>query len=359
MRILLTSLLVLAACNNTDLPATATDGGSLSGADSAMATPTPDAAAGDDTKPPKAGTDLDAKGNAGGDLDGGKKPLPDAMKMTGDEGAGTPVTSRSTPGVGSCARRTLADVIAAVHQLNPALADITILEGMDPNLSGDGNRIFAFAHDKGFRLVFKRGAGDCPAGCIDNRYWYFATDESCNVVAMGSYSRTFSSQGNCFTVEGTPLWGIPQPLDPAHQCGADNRPQNIAGTYRFRAAGLRQPCSQKGGNEEKVTLELTVVLGQTPADLSKGTVTIQGTGNPRLDGVSLPATFSRRRLAVRHKTSNLPAMCIDETETMLDLDLEVTPAGGKLSFFEVRAEMCPPSQDYCKGLMTLDLTAAK
>ena len=40
----------------------------------------------------------------------------------------------------------------------------------------DGSRIHAFqSPDGGFSLVFLRGSGDCPSGCIERRYWYFET----------------------------------------------------------------------------------------------------------------------------------------------------------------------------------------
>jgi hypothetical protein len=115
---------------------------------------------------------------------------------------GARVTQPSFAGQGACAGKTLGQLIAAVHQQMPGLADITAIDGMDAGLGGDGNRIYAFAHDDGFRLIFKRGSGDCPSGCIDNEYWYFATDAACAPVLAGHHARIFDSSGNCYKVEG-------------------------------------------------------------------------------------------------------------------------------------------------------------
>jgi hypothetical protein len=273
---------------------------------------------------------------------------------------GAPVTQPSAAGSGACAGNTLGQVIAAVHQRMPALADITVIDGMDPNLGGDGNRIFAYAHDDGFRLVFKRGSGDCPSGCIDNEYWYFATDEHCVPGQVGHYLRTYASAGNCFTVEGTPLWGRPPPADPAHVCGADNSPQNITGTYLLTGAGTRTACTAKGAAEpqEKVTLGLTVVVFQMPGDLSKGTVTVVGTGNPRLDAIPMPGTFTRRRVSATREASAM-TMCLDQTQATVELDLELGTTG-TLKFFEARDLACPPGGGAtCKGQLDLQLSLAK
>jgi hypothetical protein len=271
--------------------------------------------------------------------------------------AGSPVRTLSARGPGACAARTLAEVIAAVHQQMPALADIQVLDALKPEL-GDGNRIYAFTHPGGFRLIFKRGDGDCPGGCIDNYYWYFETDAACAPVLVGQYARVYTSPGNCYTVTGKIIWGFPHAVDPKAVCGADNSPQNITGTYPLHGEGIRTECTAKKGDEPtmKVALDVQVVVFQMPGNLAQGTATVTGTGNPRIDGVPLPATFERRRLTATREVSNLPAMCPDQHNTSLELDLEAGTTG-KLIFFESRTiGACPPSQDYCKGELRLDLT---
>jgi hypothetical protein len=116
-------------------------------------------------------------------------------------------------GTGACSGVTLGDAVARVQADNPALADITDFVGPYPN---DRERlIFAFAIPNGFRLVFKRGSGDCLGGCISNDYWYFETDTACIPQPAGSYSAQFQSAGNCFVIVGAPLWGFPSPRGPA------------------------------------------------------------------------------------------------------------------------------------------------
>ncbi len=116
-------------------------------------------------------------------------------------------------GTGSCAGVTLGDVVTRARADNPALADITDFVG--PYLGDRERVIFAFAIPNGFRVVFKRGSGDCPAGCISNEYWYFETDAACLPQPAGHYSAQYKSPGNCFVIDGAPVWGFPNPRAPA------------------------------------------------------------------------------------------------------------------------------------------------
>ncbi|MEA2699166.1 MAG: hypothetical protein QOI66_3437 [Myxococcales bacterium] len=50
-----------------------------------------------------------------------------------------------------------------------------------------------------------------------------------------------------------------------------------------------------------------------------------------------------------------PGLCIDQNaiqQIQLDFDSGLP---GRLEFFEVKSLNCPPSQDYCKGMIGLDL----
>jgi hypothetical protein len=346
------------ACGGTDLPAPGPDAATPSG-DVGVPSVTPDQH--DAGLPEEAGpgpTDAgEGSGEGGASSDAGKQTV---LPPDGQSGAGTPVRDPAAPGAGPCAGKTLASVIAAVHEGWPDLAGISAIAGMDPNLSGDGSLIFAFSAEGGFRVVFKRGMNDCPAGCIDNRYWYFETDKQCAPRLLGEYERTYSGAGNCFEVKGRPLWGIPAAIDPMHVCGADNSPKDIHGIYRLRGAGNRTACTEKMGAEptEKVSLELTATVLQAMGDLASGTVVLQGSGNPRLDGVPLPGTVKGRKITAALETSNLPAMCVEQSSVSLELDL-AAPLSGKLSFFEMRSIGCPPGTGYCKGALTLELSERK
>jgi hypothetical protein len=140
--------------------------------------------------------------------------------IVGSIAPGTPIDDPTATGAGACAGRTLQSVIAAVKTLQPSLGDI---ERIRPNGStSDGDFIYAYAKvDGGFALVFQRGSGDCPAGCLAHEYWYFDTDDTCSPRQSGYYSAGWSTK-NCIAVEGTPLWNEPPAPDPVYVCDADN-----------------------------------------------------------------------------------------------------------------------------------------
>jgi hypothetical protein len=274
---------------------------------------------------------------------------------------GTPVYAATQAGTGACAGKTLGQVIAAVYQLRPDLADIRTIVSDSPEGTGDGKLIYAFAGADGFKLVFQRGDGDCPAGCINNEYWYFATGATCEPQSVGHYGLTFDSTGNCFKVVGEPPWSLPRgKIDPTVVCGADNHAQNISGDYAVHGTGMRVACTAKLGAEPSVPVDtkLGLTVAQTAGDLTHGTVTFTGTGDARIDGIALDAKFTRRRFTAERSKSNLPAMCIDEENLAVTLDLE-TDQPGRFAYTEVRSPGCPPSQDYCKGGLWLELTVVK
>ena len=66
----------------------------------------------------------------------------------------------------------------------------------DGNRGGDGSFIYAFATETGFAVTFKRGGGDCPAGCAENEYWYFVTDPACAPMQVGHFNAAWGP-GNC------------------------------------------------------------------------------------------------------------------------------------------------------------------
>jgi hypothetical protein len=273
-----------------------------------------------------------------------------------DSRPGEPASDLAQRGAGACAGVSLQQVIAAVHQGWPALADVTELYRDDPTRIGDGSFIYAFAHDGGFALVFKRGGGDCPAGCTENEYWYFVTDAVCAPTQVGHYGIA-PGAGNCLMASGKPMWGLPRAPDPVAVCGADNTPAPVSGVYKLDGTGTRVACTEKAGAEPQmsVALALTLSVTQAAGDPAHGTVTLDGTGHPLIDGQPIPATFTRRRFTAARETSNLPATCIDQHTIQIRHDFE-SGLPGRLDFFEVKALGCPPSQAYCKGTIGLDLT---
>lgn len=146
-------------------------------------------------------------GNAGA---GGEPGSDDAVELT------DAVTDPSTEGKGDCTGTTLGQVITAIHLANRELESITTLYDPQNPSFGRSSEIFAFATPDGFRLVFMRGSGDCPAGCINREYWYFETNAQCDPEQVGHYAR---GQGNgCVAVSGAPVWGFPDVGGPSNAC---------------------------------------------------------------------------------------------------------------------------------------------
>jgi hypothetical protein len=271
----------------------------------------------------------------------------------GDVAPGAPVYDLARKGQGPCAGGSLEQAISAVHKGWSHLSDIQML--YTPDQLGDGSFIRAFASESSFALDFKRGGGDCPSGCTENEHWYFMTDVACAPTQVGHFKAAWAT-GNCLSTEGTPMWGLPKPPDPAVVCGADNSPRDVSGVHNLRGTGTRMACTDKGAGEPRVNVNvpLTMTVAQSTGDLSRGTVTLQGSGYPLIDGQPIAAMFSRRRFTATREVSNLPATCIDQHAIQLDLDFD-SGLPGHLEFTETRSLNCPPSQDYCKGQLNLDL----
>jgi hypothetical protein len=284
-------------------------------------------------------TDAAAKSTAGGD--GGAClaippwPTPDPF-----------ITSGSATASGACSGKTLQQVIDAVHAIHPELADITTIYA--PSGLLDGSFIYAFAAPGGFRLVFERGGGDCPAGCTTHEYWYFQTDASCAPIQVGHYHPDDALiDGGCPMI-GEALWAVPPPPDPLSVCGADATAQDISGSYTLCVNGISYPCDPKGSAGVPFH-SVTLTVAQNAGDLAKGTVTLSGTGVSRIDGVPLAATFMRKRFSAALQSNNQPAQCIDQYSISLNVDFEGTSPPA-LRYMEVRAVgACPPMGAYCKG----------
>jgi len=148
---------------------------------------------------PSAGTGGTMAGTAGMDMgQAGEGPtIPDAP---------TKVSDPDATGDGPCASKTARDVLDAIHAAYPDFADVT--DFPDPRYFGVPNLVYPYTSDAGFSMVLARGTGDCPGGCMSWRYWYFQTDASCEPHEVGSYSDLYGP-GNCFTVAGEPMWGMP------------------------------------------------------------------------------------------------------------------------------------------------------
>jgi hypothetical protein len=294
-----------------------------------------------------------AAGSGGGSLTPGN-----AWKNKQDVAPGPALTQLSEQSSGACAGTTLADAIAQVRMLRPDLSDVAELYLSNPGMAGDGSYIYAFAGaDGGFALAFKRGGGDCPSGCTENDYWYFETDAACQVQAVGE----MHDSGPCTPADQQPRWGVPPAVAARDICGADRSPVNLNGDYELVTCGSSMACALPG---EKLTSRslpshLSLRIEQDPADLSQGTVTLDGTGEPVLDGQAFQATFERQSFSVHTKYDNLPATCMQQLQ--LDLEYDFEGFGPRtLHLFQVQTPDCEHAPSaYCKGQLDAKLGEAQ
>jgi hypothetical protein len=262
------------------------------------------------------------------------------------------VTSASTAGSGACAGVLLATILAKIRAADPTLADIQTI--YDPSTStSDGSFIYPYARaDGGFDAVFKRGLGDCVAGCTENDYRYYATDDACSPAEVGHFHAAWGS-GTCLTVEGAPMWSHPPAPDPLTVCGQDDAAQDLRGTYRLHAVGTRAPCTATAAASSATDTTVTVIIAQTESDLGTGTVTFSGTGDSVVDGVPLPAQFQRRRFDATLDSTTTSTSCPRQSSVTARYDFELYQPGG-IEMNRTGGDDCSS----CKGSMSLTLTPA-
>lgn len=293
--------------------------------------------------------------NASGGAEGTDDPYLNCREAH-DEAPGTPVYMLSQVGGGACQSVTLGQIIDGIHAEHPELADISTLYAPNPQGGGDGSFIYAFQRPDGaFALVFKRGGGDCPAGCTENDYWYFETVAKCEVSAVGYTRRYFD--GKCLPADQLAMWGIPSAAPPESICGASNETQDLSGDHLVFLCGQGSQCatSSQGSKPTALSSVVTLHIAQDPADLAHGTVTLSGTGEPLLDGRALTAEFKLRQFHVEEHSAAAPDNCIEQQDVTLDYDF-VGIGQRHLSFFLVATPDCANDpNDYCKGSLEADL----
>jgi hypothetical protein len=97
--------------------------------------------------------------------------------------------------------------VAAVKARFPAVAKI---EKTLKGTIGASTNITTLERADGWNLVFWEGWGDCPAGCINNRYSYFSVKQDGSVAQVGEYARVFNADKNSFDLTGAPMWSVPK-----------------------------------------------------------------------------------------------------------------------------------------------------
>ena len=74
------------------------------------------------------------------------------------------------------------------------------------DIIGKSMNISAKETELGWKLMFWQGSGDCPAGCINNHYWYFIVYKNGKVEKIGEYEKTYNSRKNSADETGSPIW---------------------------------------------------------------------------------------------------------------------------------------------------------
>ncbi len=297
--------------------------------------------------------------DSGGSSVGGS--APEEFKAWGmcavsEEGI-NPVTSTSFVGRGVCDDVTLAEAIALTHDAFPDLANVTTLYGASDDGFVSDALIYVFEKGNGaFQLAFYQGSGDCPSGCIDSAWTYIEMNEACEPERAGSFSATYSGEGNCREVSGSRMWGKPAGRPSTSDCGLEDVFADFSGTFEVPFSGTRMPCSEKGGDApgEEVSGTLTMTIEQDSDDPSVGSVTFSGGDlDPEwLGSEPYDVQFDYFQANVSSQWDNLPAMCLESRDVNVTLDFEGCSESG-LSMFEVNDVVC--GSDYCKGQLQLEL----
>lgn len=278
----------------------------------------------------------------------------DAAQPTHPGAPGRLVRGLRLSGGGACGQTPLGELLSAIRAAHPELDDITELR----DLAGDrdGSYIHAYLRDDGgFSFTFRRGSGDCPSGCIDEEYFYFATDDACRPRAVGHFSRVYTSEA-CYETEGEPMFGHPAARDFAAECDADLGPQPIDGTHVVHGMGFGTPCDF-GGDAEQFFVDgpITLEIDQDPDDLTRGTVRIGGTGYAFLDENTLAVRIERQRF-VAEALRPAAAECPSSYDSEVEYDFE--QGAGRVFVAEQGKPDCESNPSaFCAGDISLTLRA--
>jgi len=99
---------------------------------------------------------------------------------------------------------------AAIALVKTQFSEVAKIQKSAAGAIGASQNIFAFERADGWDIAFWQGDGDCPAGCINNRYWYFSVTKDGRVSKAGDYAKIFDPQKNSFDISGAPMWGVPK-----------------------------------------------------------------------------------------------------------------------------------------------------
>lgn len=99
---------------------------------------------------------------------------------------------------------------AAVAAVKSRFPEIAKIQSVGPGVIGATTDIKSLERGDGWDLVFMERWGDCPSGCMNERYAYFSAKKDGRVQKVGEFSRVFNSASNSFDTIGTSLWNVPK-----------------------------------------------------------------------------------------------------------------------------------------------------
>ncbi len=104
----------------------------------------------------------------------------------------------------------IANSDAAVKTVQARYTELSKIKPAGAGTIGASTDIKVFERADGWDIAFWEGSGDCPSGCINNRYTYFSVKKDGRVDKAGEYVRLYNSTTNSFDVSGSPMWGVPK-----------------------------------------------------------------------------------------------------------------------------------------------------
>lgn len=99
---------------------------------------------------------------------------------------------------------------AAVAAVKSRFPEVAKVQSVGPGVIGATTDIKSLERGDGWDLVFIERWGDCPSGCMNDRYVYFSVKKDGRVQKVGEFSRVFNSASNSFDTIGTSLWNVPK-----------------------------------------------------------------------------------------------------------------------------------------------------
>ena len=120
----------------------------------------------------------------------------------------TPSAQASPAATATPAGITSAD--AAIVVVQARFPEVAKIKKAALGTIGATTDIKVFDRGEGWEIAFVEGWGDCPSGCINNRYYYFSVRKDGRITKVGEYARVYNESANSFTTSGVPMWGVPR-----------------------------------------------------------------------------------------------------------------------------------------------------